>query len=137
MGCDPLPAARVTHTTFDMADITPPLSLPKFKGSTVRVSALNAGVLVIPSIILVQPHIHGHEMIEAPLYSFLVENERVGKKALFDLGTMKTWKEKLPQCTSRHCPSYPFPNSDLVVFDFSFIGAVCYFSEWHKSMVLT
>ena len=68
-------------------------------------------------------------MIEAPLYSFLVENERVGKKALFDLGTMKTWKEKLPQCTSHHCPSYTFPNSDLVVFNFSFIGAACYFSE--------
>ena len=95
-----------------MADITPPLSLPKFEGSTVRVSALNAGGLVLPSVALVQPHIHGHEMIEAPIYSFLVENGRVGKKVLFDLGMMKTWKEKLPQCTSRHCPSYPSPLSE-------------------------
>ena len=122
-----------------MSDITPPLSLPKFKGSTVRVSALNAGCLALPSITLVQPHIHGHEMIEAPIYSFLVENERVGKKALFDLGMMKTWKEKLPQRTSCHCPSYPPPlsksrNPDPLRFFFPFIGAACYFSEWHKSM---
>ena len=78
-------------------------------------------------------------MIEAPIYSFLVENERVGKKVLFDLGMMKTWKEKLPQCTSRHCPSYPSPLSESqpVLFFFSFIEAACYFSEWHKLMELT
>ena len=116
-----------------MADITPPLSLPKFKGSTVRVSALNAGCLVVPSITLVQPHIHGHEMIEAPIYSFLVENERVGKKALFDLGMMKTWKEKMPRCTSRHPPSYLSLLSESrpvrFLFVFSLFGAACYFSS--------
>ena len=113
-----------------MADITPPLSLPKFEGSTVRVSALNAGSLVLPSIALVQPHIHGHEMIEAPIYSFLVENERVGKKALFDLGMMKTWKEKLPQCTSLSLPKLPthhlLPNPDLFFFFFVYRGCILF-----------
>ncbi|SRR6266702_1210967 len=81
---------------FEMSDT----SLPVFKGSTVRVSILNAGVLVSPSSMFVQPQIPGHDIIEAPIYSFLVENKRLGKKVLFDLGMMKTWEEKLPQCTS-------------------------------------
>jgi len=34
--------------------------------------------------------------MEMPIYTFLVENESVGKKLLFDLGMMKAWKEKLP-----------------------------------------
>jgi hypothetical protein len=91
-----------------MTIITSSFSLPKSKGSTVRVSVLKAGVLVLPSSTLVQPYINGHETIEAPIYSFLVENETVGKKALFDLGMMKTWKEKLPQRKSRHCPGFTY-----------------------------
>lgn len=107
-GCSNLyspPAPPSLTNTFDMSNITPSLGLPAFKGSTVRTSILNAGALVMPSSALVQPQISGHEIIEAPIYSFLVENERMGKKVLFDLGMMKSWKEKLPQCTSRHCPS--------------------------------
>ncbi|KAF8267290.1 beta-lactamase-like protein [Lactarius quietus] len=80
-----------------MTDITSSLSLPASKGSTVRVSVMNVGSLVVPSSAMVQPQIHGHEAMKLPFYSFLVENEKVGKKVLFDLGIMKTWKEKLPQ----------------------------------------
>ncbi|KAI9436212.1 beta-lactamase-like protein [Lactarius indigo] len=76
------------------------ISLPAFKGSTVRVSILDAGSVVVPSSMLVLPQIPGHGIIEGPIYSFLIENERVGKKVLFDLGMMKAWKEKLPQLVS-------------------------------------
>ena len=80
-----------------MSDIT---SLPAFKGSIVRVSILNVGTMVGPSFTLVQQQLPGHDIIVAPIYSFLVENEREGKKVLFELGIMKAWKEKLPHCTS-------------------------------------
>lgn len=80
------------------------ISLPAFKGSTVRVSVLNVGSLVMPSSAFVQPHILGHEIMDMPIYCFLIENERVGKKVLFDLGIMKNWKEKLPPSrTSTKC----------------------------------
>ena len=45
---------------------------------------------------LVQPPIAGHESMDVPMYSFLVENEVAGKKVLYDLGFMKAWKEKFP-----------------------------------------
>jgi hypothetical protein len=35
-------------------------------------------------------------MLDIPCYSFLVENKKLGKKVLYDLGIMKAWKEKLP-----------------------------------------
>ncbi len=60
-----------------------------------------------PSAILVQSPRPGHDTVDVPTYSFLVENERAGKKVLFELGIMKAWKEKLPQCTSpSHCPYF-------------------------------
>ncbi|KAI9451978.1 hypothetical protein BJY52DRAFT_1295304 [Lactarius psammicola] len=83
-----------------MSDITSSLSLPAFKGSTVRVSIMDAGHLIAPSAILVQSPRPGHETVDIPTYSFLVENERAGKKMLFELGIMKAWKEKLPQLVS-------------------------------------
>ena len=45
---------------------------------------------------LIQPPIAGNEVMNVPMYSFLVENEVAGKKVLYDLGFMKAWKEKLP-----------------------------------------
>jgi len=83
-----------------MSNVTSPLSLPAFKGSTVRVSIMDAGHLVAPSAIIVQSPRPGHDTIDIPTYSFLVENDRVGKKVLFELGIMKAWKEKLPQLAS-------------------------------------
>jgi len=40
--------------------------------------------------------IPGHDWWDFPCYSFLVENESLGKKVLFDLGLMKDWREKMP-----------------------------------------
>ncbi|KAH9173065.1 hypothetical protein EDB89DRAFT_804252 [Lactarius sanguifluus] len=83
-----------------MSEVTSPLPLPVFKGSTVRVSVMDTGHLVAPSAIFVQSPRPGHGTVNVPTYSFLVENERVGKKVLFELGIMKAWKEKLPQLVS-------------------------------------
>jgi hypothetical protein len=52
--------------------------------------------MVLPSSMMVQPRVSGHDFMNIPLYSFLIENEKVGKKLLFDLGMMKAWKQKSP-----------------------------------------
>jgi hypothetical protein len=43
-----------------------------------------------------EPSIEGHTRLASPSYSFLVENEYLGSKILFDLGTRKDWREQLP-----------------------------------------
>jgi len=92
-----LPRSLVLSTVFEMsATSSPSIQLPAYKGSTVRVSILFAGSAVLPTAMLVQPPIAGHDTMDTSLYSFLVENEVAGKKMLFDLGFMKAWKEKLP-----------------------------------------
>jgi len=75
---------------------SPSVQLPAYKGFTVRVSILFAGSCVLPTAMLVQPPIAGHDTTDVPLFSFLVENDVAGKKVLYDLGFMKAWKEKLP-----------------------------------------
>jgi hypothetical protein len=72
------------------------VQLPAYKGFTVRVSILVAGKAVAPTTMMIQSPIAGHDVIDIPACSFLVENETAGKKVLYDLGFMKAWKEKLP-----------------------------------------
>ena len=61
--------------------------------------------MIVPSAIVVQYPRPGHDTFDIPTYSFLVENEKLGKKVLFELGIMKAWKEKQPECTSpSHSP---------------------------------
>ncbi|KAH8977398.1 hypothetical protein EDB86DRAFT_3055543 [Lactarius hatsudake] len=108
-----------------MSEVTSPLPLPVFKGSTVRVSLMNTGHLVTPSTIFVQSPRPGHDTADVPVYSFLVENERVGKKVLFELGIMKAWKEKLPHCTSPiHFPSFFIPPFSVMSAVQSFGGTI-------------
>ncbi|KAI0265701.1 metallo-beta-lactamase superfamily protein [Gloeopeniophorella convolvens] len=79
---------------------SPSLVLPAVQGTTIRVSILNAGRIVIPKKIVVQPPMPGHDILDVPAYSFLIENDRVGQKLLFDLGVMKTLYDKSsPKCT--------------------------------------
>jgi hypothetical protein len=61
---------------------------------------MDAGHLIAPPAMIVQSPRPGHDTLDIPTYSFLVENEKAGKKALFELGIMKAWREKLPHCTS-------------------------------------
>jgi hypothetical protein len=72
------------------------LTLPAYQGSTVKLSLLDGGILGVPLHSLVPQPIRGHNMWDFPCHSFLVENVKLGKKVLFDLGMMKAWKEKLP-----------------------------------------
>jgi glyoxylase-like metal-dependent hydrolase (beta-lactamase superfamily II) len=60
--------------------------------NTVRVRLIkDVGVLSIPSALFLEPVAEGHEVFNGVDTSFLIENENLGKKALFDLGTRKDW----------------------------------------------
>ncbi|KAE8401215.1 hypothetical protein BDV37DRAFT_296346 [Aspergillus pseudonomiae] len=72
-----------------------PLILPEFKGSTVDVSIIHAGQITVPAVHILQSPIPGHDLLDIPCYSFLIENNR-SQKVLFDLGLRKDWREKLP-----------------------------------------
>lgn len=73
------------------------LSLPAYRGSTVGVSVLPLGNVTIPTSLYIQSPVSGHDTLDLPVYSFLVENKQAHKKVLFDLGIMKDWKEKRPE----------------------------------------
>jgi len=71
-------------------------NLPPFTGSIVKVSLINGGFIEVPTRMFTETLIPGHDSLPAPSHSFLVENETLGKKVLYDLGIMKAWKDKLP-----------------------------------------
>ena len=70
--------------------------LPTSNDSTVTISLLHCGSMIIDTKILFHNSIPGHNTAAVPFFSFLIENNNVEKKVLFDLGLMKGWKEKLP-----------------------------------------
>ena len=72
-----------------MSNATSPLSLLAFKGPTVLVSTMDAGHLIRPPTIIVQSPRSGQDKLDVHTYSFLIENERAGKKVLFKPGIMK------------------------------------------------
>lgn len=78
-------------TTMSFPDFLLPTS-----DSTVTVSLLHGGSMTIDARIIFQKPILGHDPAQIPFFSFLIENKRLGKKVLFDLGMMKAWKEKQP-----------------------------------------
>jgi hypothetical protein len=45
---------------------------------------------------MVQSPISGHDVMDLPIYCFIVENPNTGERVLFDLGLMKPWEEKQP-----------------------------------------
>ncbi|KAL2850400.1 hypothetical protein BJX68DRAFT_255150 [Aspergillus pseudodeflectus] len=76
--------------------------LPEDMGTTVDVSIIHAGRTTVPTAYVVDKPISGHDVLDMPCYSFLIENKRLNKKVLFDLGIRKDWKEKLPPPTFLH-----------------------------------
>jgi len=74
----------------------PSLTLPPFQGATVHVSLLHGGHTTVPTAYVFQDQIPGHDSLDIPCFSFLIENKILGKKILYDLGIMKAWKEKQP-----------------------------------------
>ena len=63
-------------------------------------TVLSVGNVTIPTSLYFQKPVSGHDTLDMPVYSFLVENEQAHKKVLFDLGLMKNWKEKRPDSGS-------------------------------------
>lgn len=59
---------------------------------TVRVRLIkDLGVMSIPSALFFEPVAEGHEVFNGPDTAFLIENDNIGKKAVFDLGVRKDW----------------------------------------------
>ncbi|KAJ3170397.1 hypothetical protein HDU88_009026 [Geranomyces variabilis] len=70
--------------------------------NTVRVFIIDSTSRIkIPTAVFVQPPIPGHEWLTCPAYSFLIENERLGKKYLFDLGVRSDFENLPPAVVSR------------------------------------
>ena len=74
----------------------PPLNLPQ-SNSIVQVHIINTTTdIVVPAKAFVQPVQKGHEHMNMPTFAFLVENKRVGKTIMFDLGCRKDWWNHSP-----------------------------------------
>lgn len=59
---------------------------------TVRVRLIkDIGLMSLPAALLIDPVAEGHEVLNGADTAFLIENESLGKKAVFDLGTRKDW----------------------------------------------
>jgi len=76
--------------------LTKMLVLPAFLGSLVNVSIIHGGSSILSTKNFTEQLIPGHDVWDFPCYGFLIENENLGKKVLFDSGLMKAWREKLP-----------------------------------------
>jgi len=75
--------------------MSPTLNLPPYNGSVVNVSIIHGGCLQGSTTFFTQTPVVGHDAwVDIPSHSFLVENDRTGKKVLFDLGLIKAWREK-------------------------------------------
>ncbi|KAH8698401.1 hypothetical protein BGW36DRAFT_460325 [Talaromyces proteolyticus] len=70
--------------------------LPLSKEQSVEVSIIHGGRTTVPTKYVVQTPIPGHDLLDIPCYSFLIENKSQNKRILYDLGLMKAWKEKQP-----------------------------------------
>lgn len=69
----------------------PALNLPK-SDSTVEVHIINTTCdIVVPADAFVKPVLKGHETLNLPTFAFLVENKKLGKTVMFDLGCRKDW----------------------------------------------
>jgi metal-dependent hydrolase (beta-lactamase superfamily II) len=71
-------------------------SIPKSE-NTVRVRAIDTTCdTVVDARAFIQPVHKGHETLNLPTLAFLVENEKLGKKVLFDCGSRKDFSKFAP-----------------------------------------
>ncbi|KFY74810.1 hypothetical protein V499_05190 [Pseudogymnoascus sp. VKM F-103] len=74
----------------------PPIEIPASSNIvTVRVIDTTTR-LHMPVGTMFDPLIKGHTTLASPSYSFLIENERLERKVLYDLGTQQKWQEQAP-----------------------------------------
>lgn len=74
----------------------PALNIPS-SDSTVQVQVINTTCdIVVSAEYFVQPLIKGQETLNLPTCSFLVENKKLGKTVLFDLGCRIDWWNLAP-----------------------------------------
>ena len=50
---------------------------------------MSLGDITMPASLHFQTPMPGQDILDLPIYSFLLENEKAQKKVLFDLGLMK------------------------------------------------
>ncbi|KAF2111506.1 beta-lactamase-like protein [Lophiotrema nucula] len=78
----------------------PKVEIPP-SSNTVTVRVIDTTTRIrMPVGTMFDPPIKGHTRLASPSYSFLIENEHLGGKVLFDLGTQKLWKEQAPGVVS-------------------------------------
>lgn len=66
--------------------------------NTVRVRIIDAtGNLAVPAGAFLEPTVKGHELLNGTTSCFLIENEHLGRKAVFDLGLRKDWWNLAPK----------------------------------------
>ena len=68
------------------------LNPPPLSNNTVRVRMIDtSSIMSLDASSFVDPVMPGHEVMSVVTVAFLIENERLGKKAMFDLGTRKDY----------------------------------------------
>ncbi|KAM0255132.1 hypothetical protein ACHAQJ_006055 [Trichoderma viride] len=66
--------------------------------NTVRVRIIDpTGNFAVPANALLEPAVKGHELINGTTSCFLIENEHLGRRAVFDLGLRKDWWNLAPK----------------------------------------
>jgi hypothetical protein len=87
-----------TTTSIGLGTLNPP---PPSQ-NTVRVRMLDTtSVMALDASSFIKPVMHGHEIMSVTTVAFLIYNERLGKKAMFDLGTRKDYWNSPPFTLTR------------------------------------
>ncbi|KAH7040066.1 uncharacterized protein B0I36DRAFT_357419 [Microdochium trichocladiopsis] len=82
------PATTLHRATRGLQSLNP----PPVSDNTVRVRMVDTeSSLSLHAYSFVDPVMPGHEIMSMPTMAFLIENERLGKKAMFDLGMRKDY----------------------------------------------
>ncbi|KAL8851240.1 MAG: hypothetical protein Q9221_003871 [Calogaya cf. arnoldii] len=70
--------------------------------STVSISIINTTSRIrgIPTSTFMEPPIKGHDTLDCPAYSFLIEHKPLNQKLLFDLGVRKDWENLAPKIST-------------------------------------